>query len=353
MPSSSPVFVGAGTLGDGGIARYVRLVLGALDAPADLLDLSRGPALQCLPPGVRSCAVSRRPLHAGLVAARWMTASPRPWVFGHYALSLPLAALPRRHPATVLAHGMEVWTTLPPARAAGLRCIERMVFTTRHSRDVFTAANPALARRLDLPVVPLTAGPEWEVGPLARRPEDGLFELLCLTRLTASEQAKGVSTLLEALRALPRDVRLTVAGDGDGRPAYEAEARRLGVSEQVRWIGRVDETTKRARIAACDVLCLPSAQEGFGLVLLEALSVGRPCVGSAAGALPEVLSQDLAELARHGDPDALAAAIDRVRRRLQAGALTPDGLHAACVARYGWEAFRMRWRALLEGRPTS
>jgi glycosyltransferase involved in cell wall biosynthesis len=341
-----PFVVSVDARGDGGIARYTRLVLAALEGRAELLDLTRTRPLHPLPAWVRATSTRSRLVHAARIWRAWTRGPARRWLFTHYALTQPLALASPHDRSVVLAHGMEVWSPLPARRAIGLARTGRMVFTTRYSLDRFREANPRLAADLACLVSPLCAGPEWESAPLVPPPGDGRFRLLCLTRLTRGERAKGVSTLLAAVRELP-DVSLVMVGDGDGREGYERESRELGLAARVRWTGWVPEPMKRALLEKADLVCLPSAQEGFGLSLLEAMTTGRPCVGSAAGALPEVLTPDVSELAPHGDPSALAEAIDRLRRRLAAGELTPESIRAATLARYGWSSFRERWAGLL------
>jgi glycosyltransferase involved in cell wall biosynthesis len=89
----------------------------------------------------------------------------------------------------------------------------------------------------------------------------------------------------------------------------------------------------RAEIAAANraawVAALPSVDEGFGLVLLEALACGTPVVGTTSGALPEIVDRpEVGRLCEPDDPAALAAAL------LEALALAEDpATAAACRAR--------------------
>ena len=60
-------------------------------------------------------------------------------------------------------------------------------------------------------------------------------------------------------------------GDGDARALFQQQAAALRVTDRVRFLGWVDDATRTRMLAESDLLCLPSAQEGFGIVLLEAV----------------------------------------------------------------------------------
>lgn len=124
------------------------------------------------------------------------------------------------------------------------------------------------------------------------------------------------------IRALPRvaaeipDVRLRVIGGGPELPALRVLAAELGVAARIRFDGEVpdDDDVRRAFFLA-DVFCLPSRQEGFGIVFLEAMAAGLPVVAAEAGAVPEVVRDGReALLVPPGDADALAAALIRLLR---------------------------------------
>jgi glycosyltransferase involved in cell wall biosynthesis len=110
--------------------------------------------------------------------------------------------------------------------------------------------------------------------------------------------------LLEAHPAL----RVLIVGDGPLRADLEAQAARLGVAHAVRFAGYQDDVV--SAYAAMDVFVLPSRDEGFGLVFLEAMAVGVPVVGTRV-----IGSEDAVEdgvtglLVPYADPAALAAAV--------------------------------------------
>lgn len=90
---------------------------------------------------------------------------------------------------------------------------------------------------------------------------------------------KGLDVLLEAVRTRP-EVELTVIGfDEKGmRARFEAWCARAGCAGRVRFLGVVEEDVKRAEIGRCDVFCLPTLSENFGIVVGEAMSRGKPVI---------------------------------------------------------------------------
>jgi glycosyltransferase involved in cell wall biosynthesis len=91
---------------------------------------------------------------------------------------------------------------------------------------------------------------------------------------------------------------------------------RLGLGEDVRFLGKVSDSDLVAAYRAADVAVAPSISlEGFGLVVLEALACGTPVVGTAVQGLKEALEGfDPALLVPPGDPDALATRLLGVLR---------------------------------------
>ena len=118
------------------------------------------------------------------------------------------------------------------------------------------------------------------------------------------------------VRATPRilggapEARVFLVGDGECLPAVRAEAEKLGVSGRIVFTGF--RTDVPSLIAGADVFVMCSVLEGLCTSLLDALALGRPCVGSAVGGIPEVLIHEETGLTvPPRDPDALAAAILR------------------------------------------
>jgi phosphatidylinositol alpha-mannosyltransferase len=139
------------------------------------------------------------------------------------------------------------------------------------------------------------------------------------------EQRKGLAVLLDALRFLPADVRVWVAGTG---PQTEALQARHGGDPRISWLGRLSDDQVAARMRGADVFCAPSLHgESFGVVLLEAMAAGPVVVASALDGYANVATDEVdALLTPPGDADALGRALARalgdgaLRARLVAAA---------------------------------
>ncbi|OGG46923.1 MAG: hypothetical protein A3F84_20905 [Candidatus Handelsmanbacteria bacterium RIFCSPLOWO2_12_FULL_64_10] len=132
---------------------------------------------------------------------------------------------------------------------------------------------------------------------------------------------KGVEVFLRAaarvLQSLP-DARFVVVGDGERRPALEAEAEALGVAEAVRFTGYRQDADRV--YASLDLFVLSSFNEGLPVTIIEALVAGCYVVASRVGGVPDLLtSERLGLTVEPGDPEALSGAMVRAlseRRRV-------------------------------------
>jgi glycosyltransferase involved in cell wall biosynthesis len=158
-------------------------------------------------------------------------------------------------------------------------------------------------------------------------------------RLERSSRWKGVHVLLEAMAALPPDVVLDVAGDGDDATWLRAEAARHGVAHRVEWHGLLDPTALAALHQRATATVLPSLteSESFGMSLVEAMACGTAVVGSRVGGIPYVV--DEGETGLLVEPGSAPALADALRRLLDDPALAAQLGKAGRVAaetRFDW-----------------
>ncbi len=154
------------------------------------------------------------------------------------------------------------------------------------------------------------------------------------------------------------------SGSGLDRPTALVElARSLGIDDVVRFVPPLEQADLATWYAAATVVVVPSYNESFGLVAVEAQAAGTPVIAAAVGGLPTVVRDGVSGLLVEGhDPRHYAAALDRVigrpayRDRLAAGAV-------AHAAEYSWDrtaqhtlsvyrlaASARRWREEVRGR---
>jgi glycosyltransferase involved in cell wall biosynthesis len=123
---------------------------------------------------------------------------------------------------------------------------------------------------------------------------------------------KGVDVLLEAVAGLVQTipaVRVALVGEGPERAALDAKARRLGVAERVTFTGSQTQSQVALWMRQARVFVLPSHQEGLGVVLLEALASGTPCIASRTGGIVDILTSETGILISPGQATELRAGL--------------------------------------------
>ncbi len=121
------------------------------------------------------------------------------------------------------------------------------------------------------------------------------------------------------MHAVPRladrhpGLRVVIAGDGPYKDELVDQARRLRLGDTIRFAGFMDSTQLPAVLAATDATVIPSLYEPFGMIALEAAAAGAPLAVARTGGLAEIVEPGVTGVTfPHGDPDALAGAVDRL-----------------------------------------
>ena len=173
----------------------------------------------------------------------------------------------------------------------------------------------------------------------------GRFTVLYVGRFY---RRKRVGLLLEAaaaMRGALPSLEIRIVGDGPCNAAWREQAGRLHLENTVTWLGDISRAALAAEYNRCDIFCLPSVQEGFGIVLLEAMAAGKPIVAARAAAIPEVAPH--ATLVEPESAESLAAGIVTIYDTPQAraaqsaqGLVWVEQFDAPAVARRFVEAVR-------------
>lgn len=224
------------------------------------------------------CMTRRRP--RGLVIVGHIGLAPVAWLLKNLALI---------DTYVIVIYGKEAWRRRGWLERLAIGRSDAVVALSRYTERQFARHNPIhkTQSRVILPAV------NWPC-PVAKpfRAEGGAFHVLSVGRLSRRDHGKGFDNVLRAFAALRSqcpEVQLTMAGDGDDLPRLRRLAQELQIQDDVVFPGPVTEPELAALYGACDVFIMLSREEGFGLVFLEAMSFGKPCVGAGAGGSVEAI----------------------------------------------------------------
>jgi glycosyltransferase involved in cell wall biosynthesis len=169
--------------------------------------------------------------------------------------------------------------------------------------------------------------------------------LLFVGRLNAQ---KGIALLLESLVAMNHRAELDVVGDGSDRDEMKTLAKSLGIADRVHWHGALPQPQLLGFYRSATALVVPSRDEGFGLVAVEAQLCETPVVAFASGGLAETMEDGVTGyLVPPGDAAALALTLDRVVTSGDRLGIGRAGRQSA-LARFSPESVARRYRKLYD-----
>jgi glycosyltransferase involved in cell wall biosynthesis len=143
-------------------------------------------------------------------------------------------------------------------------------------------------------------------------PDPRRFTVLSVCRFYPRKRLDMLLRAAALLRGRVPQLEVRMVGNGPEYKRLRQLSSELRLERAVRWLGDVCASTLAAEYNRSDLFCLPSAQEGFGIVFLEAMAAGKPIVAVRAAAVPEVVRNGI--LIEPDDPEALAEAIIRLYR---------------------------------------
>lgn len=299
------------------------------------------PLSPAFPWQLQKCLREERPeilhLHMPNASAFWALCLPRarrlPWVV-HWHADVPVDSIHRGlRWCYRLYRPLEQWL---------LRRARVIVATSPAYRD---SSRPLQTWREKCRVVPLglatpapakaapAAAPAAQAASDVEQVSSAPLRILAVGRLT---YYKGFQILVQAMAACPA-AQLDLVGAGEQRGALQAQIERLGLSGRVRLHGSLSDASLEQLWASSDCLCLPSIEraEAFGMVLLEAMARGKPCVATevpGSGMAWVVEDRQTGLVVAPGDSAALARALADLatnpERRSRMGAAGRRRFHA-------------------------
>ncbi len=267
----------------------------------------------------------------------------------------PLALLINRLLGTryaVMIYGSDVWDLKNGMRFRALRKSAIIVSLSDYTKarmvdngicqDKIMVVRPAVDTSIFRPLPP-----NKEL--LRRLNLEGKRVLLIVSRMDSRERLKGHDILLKAMQRLSGDFILVIFGNGDDMPRLRHMAIELGVADKVRFHESVSVMDTLDFYNLCDAFVMPSLQEGFGIVFLEALACGKPVIAGSKDASKEaLLDGKLGFLVNPDDPGEIIKAI-QLACTAREQRTSPEYLIKEVEANFGVSVFNKRFKDLFEG----
>ncbi len=146
---------------------------------------------------------------------------------------------------------------------------------------------------------------------------------MCFLFLGVLIKRKGVSDLLDAIGCIKRqgkleNMKFIIAGSGQEENALKEKAKQMSLEERVEFVGWIDGEQKKSLLQRCQVLVLPSYNEGLPIAILEALSYGIPVIATDVGDIASAVKDGCSGyLFSPGDVELLAQKIISMRENVQ------------------------------------
>ncbi len=242
-----------------------------------------------------------RPRFAAAILERAARLRPGLIVYGHVnfaPVALATRALRLTSAQWFITHGIEVWRRMSAQQRLAVGAADHILAVSDYTREQLVRHNGVRRGRIGLQ--PCALDPFWaddyarlrEPATAGNKVDATRPMLMTVARLADTERYKGIDQVICALPAIAAKipgVRYAVIGDGSDRPRLEQAARDAGVADRVEFRGRVSPEALAEAYAESSLFVMPSANEGFGIVFLEAALFGKPSIGGNHGGTPEVI----------------------------------------------------------------
>jgi glycosyltransferase involved in cell wall biosynthesis len=164
-------------------------------------------------------------------------------------------------------------------------------------------------------------------------------------------QQKGPDLLVEAI---PRilgthpHAKFIFAGDGDMRASLEARVQQLQVAPSVRFLGHQSNEDLVRLFKLTDVVCVPSRNEPFGIVVLEAWSAGKPVIVTQTGGPNEYVTHEVNGLKIYAHPDSVTWGVNTLFSNFERARTMGHNGRNTVKERFGWKRIAEQTRDLYQ-----
>lgn len=181
--------------------------------------------------------------------------------------------------------------------------------------------------------------------------EKGKKRVLCVARFT---RQKGLDYLIQAAKILSGkefDFEVRIVGGGPEKGYLQRKIDELGLSGRVFLLDAVSQEELYSHYLQSDLVVLPSIEEGFGLVLVEAQLCQRPVIGTDSGGIPDIIQDKITGLlVRPEDPVDLAEAIEEILKDKSLAERLAEGGYRSAVAKFSPDAIQEKFIKFIDHR---
>lgn len=262
-------------------------------------------------------------------------------------------------PYWAVAHGVEAWNIKSPSLQRALKNSDLVLSVSNYTRNQLITEGYLQPHKIQ--ILPNTFDENLFVSAakldiLLQRYKLKVNQPIILTvaRLDKREGYKGYDRIIKALTKVKTqipDVHYLLVGKGGDRSRIEQIIKELQLENHVTLAGFVPDEELCDHYNLCDVFAMPSKGEGFGIVYLEAMACGKPCLGgNQDGALDALDQGEIGVLVNPDDIDEIADALIRILEKKYPNPLLyqPEQLRQAVIDRFGFEIFQQRLHQYLD-----
>lgn len=259
----------------------------------------------------------------------------------------------------LIAHGIEIWKTLPDAKLNILRSVDKIICVSKFTAEKIIATHKIPTEKIE--IVNNCLDPFYFVSRDFEKPKSLLKRykinvnhtiLFSLSRVSSSEKYKGydhnIELLPKLLETYPNLIYL-IGGkwDFEEKERLDELIKKNNLQEYIRIIGFVDEAEVTDHFLLSDMFIMPSKKEGFGIVFIEAIASGLNVIaGNKDGSVDALKNGTLGALV---DPDNLLEIQNQIRLFLDHPQSNEDKLNLQqnCLKAFSYQNYKQSLQRIL------
>lgn len=257
-----------------------------------------------------------------------------------------------------VAHGIEAWNIKNPSLIKALQNADRILAVSNYTKNrliqeqnISSEKISILPNTFDPSRFKITYKPKYLLKRYNLTAEKSI--ILTVARLDIKERFKGYDQVLQALPNIIKyvpNVHYILVGKGPDKDRIVNFIEKNNLQNYVTLTGFVSDEELSDHYNLCDLFILPSKTEGFGIVYLEALASGKPCIaGNQDGATDALVNGELGILINPDDIEAIAENVVSIlqKKHPNSNLYQPEILREKVIKKFGFSQFKITLKSIL------